>query len=626
MFGVMEINTITCYGSIYKEGLDMVHISALSDYIEIKAPVIYTKYVNAKSVKLLYDMEYVIDNHGAGIKNPWYDPDKKGLLVPAGEKNSIIYNGKKMLICTIHGIEPKIKRDFDNSFTIGMILGKSNVNCKIYINGYILVTGCSSISDIEHTFDHLKIILSDVYRRVNFTKNNDTIIAPHVSGINRFAKLSDFSDDDKKKIMGKLGIFVREPVPTFSKISLMAYKFNSNIEFDQEKIQKIINESDNSDIYATFENSKNRTLKINHTLKGGNVITFMLFRKGTIMMTNIKSSTEAMSAYTFICGFIEKNKDEISRKYDIDNIIRLLDSQKIIQKSEEWLNMRGSVITASEVFKVVMKNPPFNETRDKFINEKIQYRLTGKKQFTGNSATRHGELFEPIARKLYEYMENNRKSDHNFIVKVYELGFLMDDNKVVGASPDGLVIRFSRDCPDINADIKKIIEHDHEVTKNNHGNLWILDMALLEIKCPKNYKSVDGDLKKNKSQYYWQIQQQLYVTKVKFCVFFNCKFKEIDRAQYIKILENDSPKKIMDIFYTRAGVEDINLNLTTDVIYAWEKSSRDTKNFIERYWILDECEALEVDFNETRYMKKYTQKIVPAQKRILLNETSEPEI
>jgi hypothetical protein len=265
IFSKPEINTITCFGSVYSDKNASIRISKLSKHIEIKTPVIYTKYIEAIPIKLKYSDEYITNNLGNLIKNPWFDKSKGDELVPTSQEfGNILYNRKKILVCTMCGKESEMKRDFDNSFTIGMKIGESNINCKIYVSGYILITGCSSENDITDTFNALNDILTSIYTKSNNEEIDDILVAPHISKCKTYMKLSEFNTEDRTKIVWKIGIFAFKPSPKLTRILLMTYKFDSGIEFDQEKIQELVNGSNNSDIYATFENSKNRTLKINH--------------------------------------------------------------------------------------------------------------------------------------------------------------------------------------------------------------------------------------------------------------------------------------------------------------------------------------------------------------------------
>ena len=78
------------------------------------------------------------------------------------------------------------------------------------------------------------------------------------------------------------------------------------------------------------------------------------------------------------------------------NVKALLEIEFAAQKSEEWLALRGNMLTASDAATALGVNK--YETVDELLLKKCGM---GKK-FEGNSATKHGELYENEARILYE--------------------------------------------------------------------------------------------------------------------------------------------------------------------------------------------------------------------------------
>ena len=82
------------------------------------------------------------------------------------------------------------------------------------------------------------------------------------------------------------------------------------------------------------------------------------------------------------------------------NVKALIEREYAAQKSEEWLKLRGHMLTASDAATAIGKNP--YQTPDDLLLKKCGL---GEK-FTGNAATRHGELYEDEARILYEERHN----------------------------------------------------------------------------------------------------------------------------------------------------------------------------------------------------------------------------
>lgn len=144
----------------------------------------------------------------------------------------------------------------------------------------------------------------------------------------------------------------------------------------------------------------------------------------------------------------------------------LLAAEYAEQRSEEWLELRDQMITASDVASAIGEN--HYETPDAFVKKKVL-----KTKWNGNAATAHGTLLEPIVRDLYD-QRTGRKS--------HEIGLVQ--HRVypwLGASPDG-------------------------VTE---------DGLLIEIKCPLTRK-IEAKVPKH---YLPQVQLQLEITDLEECDF-----------------------------------------------------------------------------------------------------------
>lgn len=103
---------------------------------------------------------------------------------------------------------------------------------------------------------------------------------------------------------------------------------------------------------------------------------------------------------------------------------KLISVEYAAQRSEEWLELRKNVLTASDVPTAIGENPyqkPFD----------LLLKKCGKGEpFTGNFATAHGNKFEDEARILYEQKYNE---------KVHEIGLYIHPTiKWLGGSPDGV--------------------------------------------------------------------------------------------------------------------------------------------------------------------------------------------
>jgi putative phage-type endonuclease len=106
------------------------------------------------------------------------------------------------------------------------------------------------------------------------------------------------------------------------------------------------------------------------------------------------------------------------------NVKAALEREYAAQKSEEWLALRGKMLTASDAATAIGVNK--YETPEGLLLKKCGL---GEK-FTGNAATRHGEKYEDEARILYE-------ERHGEVV--HELGLCPHpEHSWLGGSPDGV--------------------------------------------------------------------------------------------------------------------------------------------------------------------------------------------
>ena len=146
--------------------------------------------------------------------------------------------------------------------------------------------------------------------------------------------------------------------------------------------------------------------------------------------------------------------------------IELIAQEYAEQRSQEWLDLRENMITASDAASAIGESR--YESEDAFVKKKVL-----RTKWAGNAATAHGTLLEPFVRDLYD-QKFNRKSHEIGLVQHREYPWL-------GASPDG-------------------------VTE---------DGILVEIKCPLTRKIEP----KVPAHYLPQVQLQLEITDLDECDF-----------------------------------------------------------------------------------------------------------
>ena len=94
------------------------------------------------------------------------------------------------------------------------------------------------------------------------------------------------------------------------------------------------------------------------------------------------------------------------------------------QRSQEWLDLRGNLLTASDLATAIGLNP--YEKPEGLLAKKCG----AARPWAGNEATAHGTRLEPMVRDLYD-MRHDQKS--------HEIGLVQHPvHKFLGGSPDGI--------------------------------------------------------------------------------------------------------------------------------------------------------------------------------------------
>jgi len=151
------------------------------------------------------------------------------------------------------------------------------------------------------------------------------------------------------------------------------------------------------------------------------------------------------------------------------------------QRTQEWFDARKGKLTGSNVGAALGLNP-WKKPED-LIRQMVREYHGAESEFTGNAATSHGTLHEPLA--LMDYLGQTGNL-------VEECGFFVHPNyKWLGASPDGLVGYY----------------------------------GLVEVKCPFGLRNKKGDDLKFKTaaeqpHYFAQMQIEMACTGRKWCHFY----------------------------------------------------------------------------------------------------------
>lgn len=176
---------------------------------------------------------------------------------------------------------------------------------------------------------------------------------------------------------------------------------------------------------------------------------------------------------------IETHYDSYTR---IQHIIEI-SKKSAKQRTKEWYELRGGCITASDITQIL--GTPL--AQKKVIEKKTEI----FKPFTCR-AIEWGNKYEQVAMKVYEKI---------YKVKIYEAPLLIHHiYPFIGASCDGFVV-------------------DEE---NKEG-------SIIEIKCPYSRQLND----KIPTNYLCQPKTQMEVTKINKCNFFECRFSEINKDEFL---------------------------------------------------------------------------------------------
>ena len=228
----------------------------------------------------------------------------------------------------------------------------------------------------------------------------------------------------------------------------------------------------------------------------------------------------------------------------------------IIQRSDEWFNVRKNLITASDMAQALNKGK-FGSQKD-FLIKKINNLIENNNAYvqSDNVALLWGVKYEEVANKIY--MKRNK-------VEVFEFGLIKHPTiSCFGASPDGI------------------------------SELGIM----LEIKCPFKRK-IDGSIPE---QYWMQIQGQLEVCDLEECDYLECKLRQYNNeADFLSdshtdyILTKDLNEKGIVIEYKKDGERNYlysDLNKTISELVEWKEDIITEFDYTIEYeivyWRLDE--------------------------------------
>jgi hypothetical protein len=159
---------------------------------------------------------------------------------------------------------------------------------------------------------------------------------------------------------------------------------------------------------------------------------------------------------------------------------------EVEQGSPEWLAVRMGIPTASEFSTLLASGKGGGEsiTRKKYLRRLAGERITGVPAETFSSAdTLRGNAMEAQARAMYSLQTGN---------DVELVGFVTNDEKTIGASPDGFIcgrrgaVEFKTALPHvliehIERSIREPLYFPSEHVAQTQGNLGVCELEFIDL-------------------------------------------------------------------------------------------------------------------------------------------------
>jgi putative phage-type endonuclease len=399
-------------------------------------------------------------------------------------------------------------------------------------------------------------------------------------------------------------IFSQEVDVNFSKYAMI--KCNTEIDeplfLNCQKIYEKITSLNDDTMIAIFENSENKhfSIKKNIPYKTTNLfVSYEIFNTGKLNFSGkLNPGEEIDLCYEFITKFIIDNIDEFMVKDIIYLTINLLKKNTEAQRSQEWFNKRLKCITSSEIYKALGKSKYVS--KEKWLSNKVARYLKFDIDYT-NKYMLFGIMMEPVAQKIYIDLYNE-KYDKKIVL--YETGFHLNKNSnFIGASPDGIIFKFAK-----NTDL--IFKPKYDKLIDLYYKKKILEVYLLEIKCPSKWKKIIS-LKSEYPNYYYQIQTQMFVMNIPYVVFMNNKFVTFESE--IEYFHNIKKKHI------KSGVIGKKINEQTfiypeknlNILLSKKEILNKCENVKFIYWILQDMQILHIHYKKKWFENKlYNLKLI----------------
>jgi len=368
----------------------------------------------------------------------------------------------------------------------------------------------------------------------------------------------------------------------------------------------------------TYENTGQKKLEVTYKLNDKIKYEYIIFTSAKININTtceLSQFNDCIEKLKIILLYMKNNKPIVNDDYirrTLRYVKKVLNGNYYKQLSKEWRNTRENDITAS-VAEYFISDPVT------WIYNKI------KPKCKPNIYMLHGIIFENVAKLMIMKILN---TNHINII-IYDCGYykkiLKKIGLTLGASPDGLFFKIKRDISNKKAKNNKLLKnvkfssgiclHQKIFTADELHTLidedYIIDAGIIEIKCPTKYVNYT-DMKKQCPKYYMQIQQQLYILKLPYCIFANMKIiRYDDKQQFISDIKQKIYKyygciieHIDKYYYPDVYIRYYDISQMEKDIYKKTFKNKTIKNFKYIYWGLKHYQIMEVNCDKKWYKNK----------------------
>jgi TATA-box binding protein (TBP) (component of TFIID and TFIIIB) len=171
------------------------------------------------------------------------------------------------------------------------------INMKLFKNGYIQMSGCKTVNNINIVLNKLIVRLSEVKGKL---EDGKWIDKPFIEDLNAIT-VKDF------------------------KINMINSNYQVNMNIDREKLYSLLNKKK---IKSSYEPCIRACVIVKFTPIEDNpdqkVVSIFIFQKGNIIITGSRSKSHILSSYYYINNILLTHADEITNKNN-ENDTEILD-------------------------------------------------------------------------------------------------------------------------------------------------------------------------------------------------------------------------------------------------------------------------------------------------------------